>query len=349
MRPRRRLTHACLAAGLTLLTRTAHAQTHELIIALPTGGLAAAERATLFKYFTDSTGIRVSASTSDPAAALTSPEGHPPDVLLMRGDRLRAACQANQLAKIDWDALGGPAKFLPQGIQAQGMQECGLGAVIVTTLLAWDRDKFPATPTWQDFWDIAKLPGKRGLHDGVRTTLEIALMADGVAPGDVYRTLRGEDGVDRAFRKLDQLRPYIVWWRDGADAARILGNGEVLLTAAPNGEVARVATAQKRNLGLQWSGSLVSVLSWAIRQDNPAMDQSQAFLKAAANPAIQAELQQSLPYGGMAPGANDHLPPDIEALSSGVPAHLSAGVAVDEAFWQDNLEKLTQRFDAWKK
>ena len=33
-----------------------------------------------------------------------------------------------------------------------------------------------------DFWDVTKFPGKRGLRKGVIGNLEIALMADGVAP-----------------------------------------------------------------------------------------------------------------------------------------------------------------------
>ena len=311
---------------------------------MPTGSLAEAEEATLFKSVVEGTGVSLSATLSgDPAASLQMPSDDAPDLLLLRGDRLRAACQAEQVARIDWDQLGGRAKFQPQGLQ-----DCGLGAVFVTDVLAWDRDKFPATPTWQDFWDIAKLPGKRGLHGGVRITLEIALMADGVAPGDVYKILRGDDGVERAFRKLDQLRPYIVWWRTGADAARILNSGEVLLTSAPNGEVARVAQIHHRNLGLQWNGSLTSVLSWAVRRDSPQQDQARQFLKAAADPAIQAALQSIIPYGGVAIGANDNLPPEVAAASSGLPAHLTAGVAVDEAFWQNNLARLTQRFEAWQ-
>ena len=47
----------------------------------------------------------------------------------------------------------------------------------------------PRTPGWADFWDVAKYPGKRGLHSGVRGNLEFALFADGVAPGDVYKVL----------------------------------------------------------------------------------------------------------------------------------------------------------------
>ena len=44
---------------------------------------------------------------------------------------------------------------------------------------------------------MAKYPGKRGLHKGVRGNLEFALMADGVATADVYKTLATSDGVDQ--------------------------------------------------------------------------------------------------------------------------------------------------------
>jgi hypothetical protein len=43
-------------------------------------------------------------------------------------------------------------------------------------------------------------------------SLEIALLADGVPPGDVYKVLSTPSGVDRAFKKLDELKPEIVWW-----------------------------------------------------------------------------------------------------------------------------------------
>jgi putative spermidine/putrescine transport system substrate-binding protein len=110
-----------------------------------------------------------------------------------------------------------------------------------------------------------------------------------------------------------------------------------------------VARDEPRNLGLQWNASLISVLSWAVRRDSEAINQANAFLTQAADPAIQAALQPLIPYGGLAAGANDRLPADIAALSSGLPAHLAAGLPIDEAFWQDNLDKLTQRFDTWLK
>ena len=138
---------------------------------------------------------------------------------MVDSDELATGCDEGLFEKLDWSAIGGKDHYLPQAVS-----DCGVGAGVASLVLAWDRDKFPATPTWADFWDVAKYPGKRGLHNGVRGNLEFALIADGVAPGDVYKVLATSDGVDRAFRKLDQLKPYIVWWHDDAEAARILAS-----------------------------------------------------------------------------------------------------------------------------
>src|SRR6201999_173671 len=146
----------------------------------------------------------------------------------------------------------------------QAVSDCGVGARVTSLVLAWDRDKFAANPTWADFWDVAKFPGKRGLYQGVRGNLEFALIADGVAPGDVYKVLGTSDGVDRAFRKLDQLKPYIVWWQDGAEAARILTSGDVLMSSAFAPQIAQVTRTSHRNFGIQWAASLYEVQSWAI-------------------------------------------------------------------------------------
>ena len=333
---------AALLPGLLLLA-TLPAGAASLTLAEPPGALANAVHDLVLVPFLNQTGIPLASHPWDGEAAtlpgLFTGE-HPADLLLLRGDLLAEACHDGRLAKIDWDALGGKQGFLPQAVQ-----DCGMGVAVVTTVLAWDRDKYQGTPNWADFWDIAKIPGKRGLYRGPRTTLEIALLADGVAASDIYKTLRTADGVDRAFRKLDQLRPYIQWWNSGAEAVRILAAGDVLLTSAPNGDAALAAREQKRNLGLQWGDSLASVMSWAERQGSTEQDQVLQFLKFAAAPDLQARLQARIPYGGLSRGANDHLPPELAESSSG--AHLGASIAVDETFWRDNAGPLAQRFEAW--
>ena len=264
------------------------------------------------------------------------------DLVLVDADELLTGCGEGLFEKLDWSAIGGKDHYQPAAVS-----DCGVGALIANTVLVWDKDKLPATPSWSDFWDVAKYPGKRGLRKGVRGNLEIALLADGVAISDVYRTLSTSEGVDRAFRKLDQLKPYIDWWSSETEAPRILSSGDVLMTSASSGPVAAAAEAQHRNFGLQFMGSLFEIQSWALMKGTPASRMAQQFLYFTGMPAIEARLLHRSGESGLAKGVNDGLAPEMLALSPSNPANLGGGLKVDTAFWHDNILKLRQRFDTW--
>jgi putative spermidine/putrescine transport system substrate-binding protein len=264
------------------------------------------------------------------------------DLIELRGDELAAACADGLLEKLDYNAIGGKDHYQPPAVS-----DCGVGASASNIVLAWDRDKFPGTPTWADFWDIAKYPGKRGLRRGPRGNLEIALIADGVAPADVYKVLATAEGVDRAFRKLDQLKPYLVWWQTGEDAKHILSSGDVLMTSAPSDRIALAARSSQHNFGMQWNASLEDITYWAIVKGSPNLRQALQFLYFAGTPAIDGRLLEVAGLGGLVKGANDFVSPDLLAVSPTTPANSGTAARFDGAFWRDNLAKLTARFDAW--
>lgn len=264
------------------------------------------------------------------------------DVVQVDPDELAAGCSEGLYERVDWPAVGGKDRYA-----AQAVGDCGVGAVVANVVLAWDKDKFPAAPTWADFWDVAKYPGKRGLAKSVRTTLEIALMADGVAPGEVYRTLGSNDGVDRAFRKLDQLKPYIAWWSAEVDAARFLASGEVLMTTAPSAPVVTANRLDKRNFGVQFAGSLYEVQSWAVLKGSPNLRQAQGFLYFAGTTPIAARLLRVSGDLGFVKGVNESLPPELLAVSPTAQVNLAGALRMDAGFWRDNLARLKPRFDTW--
>jgi putative spermidine/putrescine transport system substrate-binding protein len=264
------------------------------------------------------------------------------DLVQVNADELAAGCNDGSLEKLDWATIGGKDHYLPMAVS-----DCGVGATVHNTVLAWDRDKFQATPTWSDFWDVAKIPGKRGLAKSVRGALEFALLADGVAPGDVYKTLGSSDGVDRAFRKLDQLKPYIVWWQTPAEAAKILGSGDVLMTTTPSSVIVMANQVEKRNFGIQFAASLYEPQSWAITKGAQNLREALQFLYFTGTPALQARLFRVGGDIGLAKGVNEWLTPDQQALSPTSQANASGALRVDNAFWRDNLAKLRTRFEAW--
>lgn len=85
--------------------------------------------------------------------------------------------------------------------------------LIFSTVLAWNTDSYPdgGPQNWADMWDTEKFPGVRSMYRKPYYNLEVALMADGVAPQDLYPL-----DVERAFAKLEELKPDVVtWWPSG--------------------------------------------------------------------------------------------------------------------------------------
>ncbi len=337
---------AALAFALaTVLGTSLPAGARDLTVALHDILAPGALRDTLIRPFATAAGIAIDIQpwVGGTAALRTRLEAQPGwDAISLTGAELLAGCDAGLLEKLDWAALGGRERLLPGGAS-----DCGLGLALRALVLAWDRDKIQgSTPGWAEFGDVVKLPGRRGLRKRPRGTLEVALLADGVPPAEVYRQLRTDAGIDRAFRKLEQLRPYVVWWQDEVEAARLLASGEVLLTSAPSTGIADAIRQDGRGLALQWNGAITSVAALAIVRAAPNHANAVRLLAHAADPRTQATLAAAA-LGPLARGALDGLPPETLALLPTSPAGLAAALPSDEAFWRDNLTKLAQRFDTW--
>ncbi|MFO5979662.1 extracellular solute-binding protein, partial [Klebsiella pneumoniae] len=57
-----------------------------------------------------------------------------------------------------------------------------------------------------------------------------------------------ELGGERSYRKLEELKPYIHWWKSGQDPVRDLADGTVVMSSAYNGGIG-AARAEKHPLG----------------------------------------------------------------------------------------------------
>ncbi len=313
-----------------------------IMAAIASGALHDPVRRLLLKPYADATATPLGEAHWDGTAAGLKSAGA--DLVLLGGPALATACAAQLVEKIDWDRL------VRERFVGFAATDCGLPIGIVATALAWDRDRIGDTPGWSDFWDVAKHPGRRGLPRSARGSLEIALLADGVAPGDIYRTLRSADGVERAFRKLDQLKPYVEWWDKPGLPAQYLATGRVLMTAAPAAEVlaANAGPARPpRHFAVNWVGSLAEALSLAVPHGAPHPDAAATGLVIASDVARQAEFAAATQLGPANLDAVDLLPGATKRQSPSLPANLQAGLAIDESFWAENGAKLEARFAAW--
>lgn len=266
------------------------------------------------------------------------------DVVQVEAPELINACEQGLLEIIDWNKIGPKSDFIPDAV----MGECGVGTIVWATILAYDADKIKGEgpKSWADFWNVQKWPGKRALRKSAKFSMEIALLADGVKPADVYKVLSTEAGIQRAFKKLDELKPHLQWWEAGAQPPQWLAAGDVVMTSAYNGRIS-AAVKEGRNFKIVWNGQLYALDSWVIVKGSPNLNQAYDFIKFASQPQNQAVSAAAIPYGPTHVKAVAAVDPKIAIDLPTYPANLKGSVAVDAEWWVDHQEELNERFNVW--
>lgn len=266
------------------------------------------------------------------------------DVVQVEAPQLINACDEGLLEIIDWSKIGKKSDYIPGTV----MGECGVGTIVWTYIIAYDADKIKGEgpKDWADFWNVKKWPGKRGLRKIVKPSLEIALMADGVAPAEVYKVLATNEGVDRAFKKLDELKPHVIWWEAGAQAPQRLAAGDVVMTSAYNGRIS-AAIKEGRNFKIVWKNHLYAIDAWVIVKGSPNIDLAYDYIRLASQPENQAVLAAAIPYGPTHVKAAAAVDPKIAMDLPTFPANLEGALPADDLFWVDRIEELSERFNVW--
>ncbi|MBZ0215014.1 MAG: ABC transporter substrate-binding protein, partial [Fimbriimonadaceae bacterium] len=191
-------------------------------------------------------------------------------------------CDEGLLEPIDHSMLppapdGTPAK--DDFIQG-ALTECAVASIVWSTIYAYDGSKFTGEKptTMEDFFNTEKFPGKRGMRKGPKANLEMALMADGVAPEDVYDVLGTPEGVDRAFAKLDTIKDSVVWWEAGAQPPQLLADGEVVMTTAYNGRIFNAVATEDKPFVIVWDGQIFDLDLFVIPKGAPNKDNALKFI-----------------------------------------------------------------------
>ena len=332
---------ACVA----LIATTAQAR--DLTIVSFGGSYQDAQREVYFAPFSAATGVAVidEAYNGGVGVLRARAEGPPSwDVVQVETDELMLGCEEGILLPLDWDALGAD-NFLPAAVH-----ECGIGTIVWSTVMAYDADRFPENPpsTWADFFDTETYPGMRGLRRSPRAALEFALMAEGVPLEEVYATLATEEGIERAFAKLDTIKDSLILWEAGAQPPQLLAAGDVVMTSAYNGRITAANEGEGRNFAIAWgAGFSYAVDSWSIMANSDLQDQAMQFIEFASDPENQKLLPPFIPYGPTHVDAAALVDPAVQANIPTGPDNLPTGLFFDADFWVDNVEALNERFTAW--
>ncbi|MEH6494516.1 MAG: polyamine ABC transporter substrate-binding protein [Pseudomonas marincola] len=233
--------------------------------------------------------------------------------------------------------------------------DCGVASIVWSTIFAYDKTKFSgsAPTTMADFFNVKDFPGKRGLRKSPKANLEMALMADGVAPADVYGILATKTGVARALTKLDSIKDVTVWWETGAQPAQMLADGEVVMTTAYNGRIFGAQVTEKKPFVIVWDGQVWDLDLWVIPKGAPNKEDALKFIAFSTDTKRNADQARWISYGPVrksaAPLVGKHAEAgvDMKPHMPTAPANFKNALQNDFAFWADHQDELNEKFSAW--
>jgi putative spermidine/putrescine transport system substrate-binding protein len=334
-------TATAASAGPLIVTERTIAQTRTIYVNTWGGSWTAAEEAAFFKPFTEQTGIRV--RTVSPVSyaklkAQVQSGNYEWDITSINQADLLRAEREGLVEPVDWTVVK-QEKLFPNAVYANGLAYCALG-----TNLAYRKDKFPqgGPKSWADFWDVKKFPGNRAMLNNAVRAVQFALVADGVPVDKVFPL-----DVDRAFRKLDQIKPHIkVWWTQGNQSQQLLRDGEVDLMVMWN---ARASELQQQGhpVELVWHGATITTTMWGVAKGAPNRKPAWEFLQFAVQPKPQADFANKLYYGPTNPEAFKHIPPEVSRQLPTYPENAKVAIKPDTVAEADHTAKIQERFTQW--
>ncbi|GAP38862.1 ABC transporter substrate-binding protein [Piscinibacter sakaiensis] len=340
MTPRLPRLAALLAAAALCAAGAAQAQPKQIVTANTGGPYLEATLEAWGKTFSQKTGIKV---VGDGPQSLPKIQ------------------QMVQSGNVTWDVVEVPPVFtlrhcgtlfaeLPADLQnrkdvlAGFGNACGVPDAGYANLMLYNTKKYPngGPKNWADFFDVQKFPGKRALWNGAEgVNLEIALMADGVAPKDLYPM-----DLDRAFAKLTKLRPHLVFWSTGAQSTQMMESQEVDMLMAWSSR-AYPALKNKAPYEPVWNQHIVYNNVLAILKGAPNPGVSADYIRNALEPANQARLTELFPVTPAVIGVKPQLDEAGQKVFAATPERVANAVRPNLKWVADNAAEIQRRWVEW--
>jgi putative spermidine/putrescine transport system substrate-binding protein len=346
-----------LGVGYFIVTRTAP----ELTVTTWAGEYSRAQANAFFRPYSLRTGIEVRTALYDGELdglrRQVKSHAYSWDVVDFELPTAIKACNEGLLERFGADALpqganGAPAikDFVPNALGP-----CWIGTVVYSQIVAYAPRRFAGNPpkTLADFFDVVGYPGPRALRRGsAKYNMELALLADGVAPADLYRVLSTPQGVDRALHKLEGIRSNTIWWNAAGEPAAMLEDGRAAFSTILNGDVYD-AILHHRAIAPIWDRQLYELDVFGVPKGNPKPRMALDFLRFATTPRQLAIVSDWVPYGPARRSAvafvtrNPELGTQMRPFLPTAPENFASAFAIDDAWWAENGAAVELRWQRW--
>lgn len=252
----------------------------------------------------------------------------------------------------------------PQGANGAAAQDdfvpgalgpCWVASVVYSQIVGYADGRLAKKPnSLADFFDVRRFPGPRGLkRTSAKLNLEMALLASGVRPQEVYAKLSTPEGLRRAFAKLDTLRPYIVWWSKRNEPLTLLKSGRAVFSTMPNRALFDAART-KTKIGALWDRQLYEMDVFGIPRGNPKKPMAMEFLHFATSAPALSEVAEWVPYGPArksavpAVGTHRELGIAMRPFLPTAPEHFRTAFRVDDDWWAAHAKDIAPLWRAWR-
>jgi putative spermidine/putrescine transport system substrate-binding protein len=258
------------------------------------------------------------------------------DVVDVEYDFAIAAAKAGLLEPIDF-AIVNKAEIDPRFVT-----DHAVGSFYYSFVLGYNKDVLKEEPkSWADLFDTAKYPGKRTFYKwSAPGVLEIALLADGVAPEKLYPL-----DLDRAFAKLDTIKKDILWWGGGAESQQFLASGEAPLGMFWNGRIFAIQQGGG-NVGVSWNQNLTAADVLVVPKGAKNKEAAMKFLSVATSADGQATLAAKSGYAPINVSAKSKM--DASVIASLPDAHKEGQINLDMGYWAEHRDEIAKRWYDWQ-
>ena len=268
------------------------------------------------------------------------------------------SCDEGLVLEIDHNAALAAAPDGTPALEDFGdlvVSPCFIPQIVYSTTFGYRTDKVGDTPptSINDVFDLAKYPGKRSLEKKPINNFEWALLADGVPADKVYELLATEAGVAQALAKLDTIKDDVIWWEKGAQTPQLLADGEVVMGSTYNGRLFSVIEEEKQPVAMMWDWQVYDLDGWVVPAGGKNEADVMAYLKFATDTQRLADQAKYISYGparaSSAPmvGKHESLGIEMGPHMPTAPSNSGNTLLYNYEFWADNVDDLTETFQAW--
>ncbi len=237
---------------------------------------------------------------------------------------------------LDWAVVGHKDELVTGGVQPAGAAN-----VFYHIVLAWHTSKYSretAPKSWSDFFTFS---GKRTTRNEGYETLEVSLLADGVAKEKLYPL-----DVERGLTKLSTVKKDIIFWANTKMALDLLVSNEVDFGAVTGGPVQKTIEMGEP-LDFTWNQALVGNDYLVIPKGSKQIEASMKFIGHCMDPEVQGAFSTHYTMGPSNTKAFEFMPKGRgDQLCTG-PNIRPLVVFKNAQYWAKNEAEVEKRFEQW--